>query len=201
MSEQMDVPSSGQRGIDLFRAGRVQISIDYSWFVLFFLIFFSLAAGYFPTQFPGYAWLSYVLVGLVATLLFFASVLVHELSHAAVANSLGEDVRRISLFIFGGTAHLSGEPKNPSAELKIAAVGPVSSFVLAAGFWLTSGIARTVGLDVIIVAGLRYLAIINMALAVFNLLPGYPLDGGRLLRALFWQRSGSLARATARAAD
>lgn len=201
MAEEMHVHPGGQRGIDLFRAGRVQISIDYSWFVIFFLVFLSLAAGYFPAEYPGYAWLSYGLVGLAATLLFFASVLVHELSHAAVANSLGENVRRISLFIFGGMAHLSGEPKNPSAELKIAAVGPLTSFVLAGFFWLVAWGTKSAGLDAMFVAGFRYLALINVALAVFNLLPGFPLDGGRLLRAHFWRRSGSLPRATAHAAD
>lgn len=201
MAEETHLQPGGQRGIDLFRAGRIQISIDYSWFVIFFLVFVSLSAGYFPAEYPGYGWLSYALVGLAATLLFFASVLLHELSHAAVANSLGEEVRRISLFIFGGMAHLSGEPKNPTAEFKIAAVGPVTSFVLAGVFWLVALIAKSVGLDAMFVAGLRYLAIINVALAVFNLLPGFPLDGGRLLRAHFWRRSGSLPRATARAAD
>lgn len=188
-------------GIDLFRIAGIQIAIDYSWIVIFLLVLWSLSAGYFPSQYPGYGLGSYVAVGLLATLLFFASVLVHELSHATVANSMGENVRRISLFIFGGMAHLSGEPKSPRAEFRIAVVGPLTSLALGLLFWLVARGAAAAGVEPLWAAAFHYLGIINVALAVFNLLPGFPLDGGRLLRAYFWQRTGSLRTATARAAD
>ena len=92
-------------GIDLFKVAGIQIAIDYSWIVIFLLVFWSLSAGYFPHEHPGYSWAQYLGVGLVATLLFFASVVTHELSHSVVANRLGQPVRRITLFIFGGMAH------------------------------------------------------------------------------------------------
>lgn len=110
--------------IGLFKIAGVQVDIDYSWIAIFLLVLWSLSLGYFPETYPGHQPLMYWIVGLVATLLFFTSVLIHELSHAVIGNRLGEKIDRITLFIFGGMAHLSGEPKNPSDELKIAAVGP-----------------------------------------------------------------------------
>jgi Zn-dependent protease len=189
------------RGIDLFRVGGVQIAIDFSWLVIFLLVIWSLAVGYFPRLYPGYGAEAYWGIGLVATLLFFASVVVHELAHALVANHHGQPVRRITLFIFGGMAHLSREPRNPSVELQIAAVGPLTSLVLGGVFWLAHLWSAQADLNPLVVAMFRYLAIINVALAVFNLLPGFPLDGGRILRAVLWMRSGNLRQATARAAD
>jgi len=187
------------KSIELFRVAGVQIEIDYSWLVIFLLVLWSLSAGYFPQAYPGQRTLDYWIVGLVATLFFFGSVLLHELSHAAMANRLGENVDRITLFIFGGMAHLSGEPKSADSELKIASVGPLTSLALALAFWLVSTAIGPV--PSLWTAVFRYLAFINLALALFNLLPGFPLDGGRLLRALLWKRWGDLRRATARAAQ
>ena len=189
------------RGIDLFKVAGIQIAIDYSWIVIFLLVLWSLSAGYFPLQYPGYGWARYWGVGLVATVLFFASVLIHELSHSLVANRLGQNVRRITLFIFGGMAHLSREPSNANVELQIAAAGPLTSLTLGAMFWLIEMLVRGVGAVPLWTAMLRYLAYVNVALAVFNLLPGFPLDGGRILRSFLWRRSGDLRDATARAAD
>jgi Zn-dependent protease/predicted transcriptional regulator len=189
------------RGLDLFQIFGIQISIDRSWLIIFALVLWSLSAGYFPQEYPGYHWTSYALVGLVATLLFFASVLVHELSHSLVANRLGQSVRRITLFIFGGMAHLTREPKDPDTELKIAGVGPLTSIVLGLVFWTAARAAAALGVAPLGAAMLRYLGFINIALAVFNLLPGFPLDGGRVARALFWRRSGDLRAATAKVAN
>jgi Zn-dependent protease len=192
---------NGQRGIDLFRIAGIQIAIDYSWLVIFALVLWSLSAGYFPHQYPGYRAAQYWGIGAVATFLFFASVLTHELSHAVVANRLGQPVRRITLFLFGGMAHLSREPRSPAVELKIAGVGPLTSLALGGLFWLVKGQLEHAGVEPLWVAAFTYLAIINVALAVFNMLPGLPLDGGRILRGVLWLRSGDLRSATAHASD
>ena len=187
--------------IDLFKVAGVQIAIDYSWIVIFVLVLWSLSAGYFPELHPDYPLVEYWIVGLAATLLFFASIVAHELSHAMVANGLGQPVERISLFIFGGMAHLGHEPTSARDEFKIAAAGPITSFILGAIFL---AIPRVLGLTTAFpmwVSVFNYLGFINFALGLFNLLPGFPLDGGRLLRALFWARTGDFRRATARASD
>ncbi len=188
-------------GIEIFKVAGIQVAIDYSWLAIFALILWSLASGYFPKEYPGYSTSSYWLVGLAATILFFGSVLAHELCHAMMGNRLGEGVHRITLFIFGGMAELEHEPRSGIDELKIAAVGPLSSMVMAGIFWL---IARGIAADpatALWKSVFSYLAFINFALALFNLLPGFPLDGGRILRAVLWMRWGDLRRATAAAAD
>jgi Zn-dependent protease/predicted transcriptional regulator len=195
------MPASRRGVVELFKVAGVQIEIDFSWIVIFVLVFWSLSAGYFPLEYPGRSARDYWLVGFAATILFFSSVLAHELSHAALANRLGEKVTRITLFIFGGMAHLSGEPKSAASEFKIAAIGPASSIAIAGLFWFVAQAVRPVAGAALWAAMFRYLALINLVLAVFNLLPGFPLDGGRLLRAFLWQRSGNFRRATARAAD
>ncbi len=187
--------------IRLVKIAGIQIDIDYSWLIVFGLVLWSLAAGYFPQAYPGYAASQYWIIGLVAAVLFFSSVLFHELCHAMVGNRLGESIDRITLFIFGGMAHLKGEPRCAEDELKIAAAGPLSSIVLGVFFWLVANATAIAGQFSLWTAVFRYLAFINVALAIFNLLPGYPLDGGRLLRAALWKRWGSIERATARAAD
>jgi Zn-dependent protease len=182
----------------VFRVAGIDIEIDYSWGVIFLLVLFGLAAGYFPQVIPGYAWFEYWMVGLTATVLFFASVVVHELSHAMMANRFGHRVSRITLFIFGGMAHLSAEPQKASEEFQIAVVGPLTSLVLGVLFW---AIPHAVDLSSwrLWSETFQYLGLINIALAVFNLLPGFPLDGGRILRAVFWWQSGDVVAATARA--
>jgi Zn-dependent protease/predicted transcriptional regulator len=187
--------------IDLFKVAGVQIAIDYSWLIIFALVLWSLSAGYFPELHPGYPRLDYWVVGLAATLLFFVSIVIHELSHAIVANQLGQPVERISLFIFGGMAHLGHEPTSARDELKIAAVGPLTSFVLGAIFLAIAHAVGRSGMYPMWASVFDYLGYINIALGIFNLLPGFPLDGGRMLRAMFWQRSGDFRQATARASE
>jgi Zn-dependent protease/predicted transcriptional regulator len=189
------------KGIRLIKIAGVQIDIDYSWLFVFALVLWSLAAGYFPQAYPGHPQSAYWIVGFVATLLFFSSVLFHELCHAMMGNRLGENVDRITLFIFGGMAHLTGEPKSAVDEFKIAAVGPLSSLVLGFFFWIVASAMALSAASSLWTAVFHYLAFINIALAIFNLLPGFPLDGGRLLRAALWRRWGNIERATARAAD
>jgi Zn-dependent protease/CBS domain-containing protein len=184
-----------KRGVFLFRIAGIRIHIDYSWLVIFLLVLWSLSVGYFPSAVPGGSALAYWAAGLAATLLLFASILVHELSHALVARRSGIEIPAITLFLLGGIAHMSEEPRDAATELKVGGVGPLTSFVLAAFFWAVyavyPGDSPSLGRSLV-----GYLAAINAALGVFNLLPGYPLDGGRVLRAVEWWRTGSLRHAT-----
>lgn len=194
-----DTDNQPRRALGLFRIAGIRISLDISWFIIFALVLFALSAGYFPRSYPGYDTQTYWLAGFIATLLFFTSVLIHELSHSLMAIRCGIEIPEITLFIFGGVSKLSQEPKDPKTELKISLVGPLSSFALAGVFGLIAKIL--VGAPTLLVAVFQYLSWINVALGVFNLIPGFPLDGGRVFRAIWWWRTGSLTRATKVATD
>jgi Zn-dependent protease len=156
----------------------------------------SLAVGVFPS-FPGLKGLpewEYWVLGAITALLLFASVIVHELAHSFVAKSRGLQVRSITLFIFGGVSNLAGEAKNPSTEFVIAVVGPLTSFVIAAVAFVIDAVVPPSAAE--LDAVLSYLVYINVALGLFNLIPGFPLDGGRVFRALAWSLTGSLRRGT-----
>lgn len=188
------------RGISLFRIAGILIRLDFSWFIIFGLVLFALSAGYLPRTFPGQDPQTYWIAGLVATLLFFASVMLHELAHSLVAIRHGIDIPEITLFIFGGVSRLSQEPTDPKTEFKIAVVGPLTSFALAAAFGVLRVVLKGFEPSLIVVV-IGYLTWINLALGIFNLIPGFPLDGGRILRAFLWWKTGSLTRATKVAAD
>ncbi|GLI32863.1 site-2 protease family protein [Desulforhabdus amnigena] len=192
-SKKGEVP--GREGINLFRIAGIQITIDFSWFIIFILILWSLSVGYFPKEFPGQNALAYWFAGLIATLLFFLSVVIHELSHSLMAIRLGMKINEITLFIFGGISKLSEEARTPQDEFKIAVVGPLSSFALAIVFRGAAGALTALQFS-FMAAVFSYLSWINVALGVFNLIPGFPLDGGRVLRAFLWWKTGSIARAT-----
>lgn len=192
-------PISG-RGISLFSIGGIDVRLDYSWFLIFLLILVSLSAGYFPRVAEGQSMAAYWAAGALATLLFFLSILAHEFSHAVVATRSGIRVPAITLFLFGGVSHMEQEAAKPSTEFRVAAVGPLTSFALALVFWGVA-VALPDESPPLLSAVVSYLAWINGALGVFNLLPGFPLDGGRVLRAVVWWRTGSLRRATRAAAD
>ncbi len=172
----------------------VEIRLDYSWFFIFFLITWSLAGHYFPTAHAGWSTGAYWAVGALTSVLFFGSVLAHELAHSTVAGALGIRVRDITLYIFGGAASMEREPKRARDDFMIAVVGPLTSLVLAAVFavtwWLSTDRIDTLH------AMTGWLAWINLALGVFNLLPGFPLDGGRAFRAAIWGATGDRQRAT-----
>ncbi|MDI6853713.1 MAG: site-2 protease family protein [Deltaproteobacteria bacterium] len=188
------------RGITLFKIGGIRLSLDISWFIIFALVLLALSAGYFPRHFPGREPQTYWLAGFVATFLFFASVVIHELSHSFMAIRSGIDIPEITLFVFGGVSRITQEPQDPVTELKIAVVGPLASFALAVFFWVLKALSR--GFEPsMLVAVFGYLAWINLALGIFNLMPGFPLDGGRIFRAIWWWKSGSLTRATKIATD
>jgi Zn-dependent protease/CBS domain-containing protein len=172
---------------DLLVAWGIPIRIHPSWFVVFALVSWSLASGYFPQEHPGWSWLTYWLAGAVTTLLLFGSVVVHELGHAWIARRAGLPTRSITLFMFGGVARIDREPASPGVELRIALAGPVTSLALALGFAVVWLVARP--LDVVAAAAL-WLVRMNTAVAVFNMVPGFPLDGGRVLRAIVWWWTG-----------
>ncbi len=178
----------------LFRIAGIDIGIHYSWIFIFILISWLLAMGTFPQSYPGWDVTTYWITGILTALLLFVSVLLHELAHSLVARARGMAVNSITLFILGGVSNLEEEPKKPKIEFAMAIVGPLTSLVLAGIFW---GLARTVpDKTTPLAAVLSYLALINLVLAVFNLLPGFPLDGGRVLRSILWGVTGSLSKAT-----
>ncbi len=176
----------------------IEIGIHFSWFLVFALVTWSLAVGFFPFQFPGWPELTYWIVSAISAILLFVAVLVHELSHSLVAKSEGMPVSSITLFIFGGVSNIKREPESPGKEFWMAFVGPLSSLIIGivAGIaWLLIG-----PLNQQVQAVLMYLAVVNVLLAVFNLIPAFPLDGGRVLRSFIWGVSHDMTRATRMAA-
>jgi Zn-dependent protease/predicted transcriptional regulator len=184
------------KGVNLFRVLGIQISLNYTWFIVFGLIVWSLASGYFPYHYPGLSRSAHWMMGFLGAVFLFLSVLAHEVTHSYIAKKEGMDVSEITLFIFGGVSQLTKEPEDPQKELKVAIGGPASSLVLALIFWILSK-ATSPFPDLLLYTGLlNYLAFINLALAVFNLIPGFPLDGGRVLRAIYWRKTNNLRKAT-----
>ena len=179
--------------LQIFRVAGIPVRVDASWLVVFGLISWSLAAGYFPHVLPEATTAAAWTHGVVAALLLFVSVFLHELSHALVAIEHGVPVSGIRLHVFGGVSELEAEPPTPRAELLIAVVGPLTSFVIAA---LCYGLGRAVGGPPWVSALTGYLAAVNLLLGLFNLVPGFPLDGGRLLRAMLWWATGRRSWAT-----
>ena len=194
-----------------FRLGHiagVEIGVDWSLLIIFFLITFSLGMGVFPSWHPEWSAAVAWSTAVAAALLFFASVLAHELSHALVGRAMGVPINRITLFVFGGMAQMDGEPPTWRAELAMAIVGPLTSLVLGFGFlWLASTIAGPIELNPdapgetlaglgVLATLLMWLGPINVVLGLFNLVPGFPLDGGRILRAVLWAVTGDHLRAT-----
>ena len=174
----------------------IEIYISYSWFFIFALVTFALAFGFFPQQFPDHSTATNVAIGLIASALFFASLLFHEMSHSLVANLNSIPIKKITLFIFGGMSQMSEEPKEPRAEFKMALAGPASSLFLAGAFFVLFRALVATGFSSAYYAAFAWLAQINLLLALFNLAPGFPLDGGRVLRAAIWSASGDFERAT-----
>ncbi len=180
-----------------FRLGKIRgipIGIHYSWIIIFGIITWSLATVYFPSQYPGWPPALKFGVGLATSLLFFGSVLFHELSHSVVAQRYGIPVSSITLFIFGGVSQITREARTPGSEFWIAIAGPLSSVGLAILFFLVFLVSRDTLVPLAALS--QYLAFINMALAAFNLIPGFPLDGGRVLRSAVWGATGRFVRAT-----
>jgi Zn-dependent protease len=187
-----------RHNIPLGRILGIQIGLDYSWFVIFALLTWILATSYFPAEFKDWPQWLYWLMGAAATIMLFVSVLLHELGHSVVAQRHKVPVPSITLFLFGGVSQIGAEPPSANAEFLIAAAGPLVSFILAILFYsvqpVVAGIEPLLGLA-------KYLAYVNLALALFNLIPGYPLDGGRVFRAIVWAITGNMRRSTVIAAN
>jgi len=181
-------------GIPIGRVFGIHLRLHYSWFIVFGLITWALAASYFPTEYPYWNRATYWGIGLATSLLFFLSVLVHELAHSVVAQRAGIPIKSITLFIFGGVSQMTKEPGQPAVEFRMALAGPLTSLVIGGIFW---GIWAGVRGYSEPLAGLAFwLGWINLVLAGFNLIPGFPLDGGRVLRSILWWRRGDLRSAT-----
>jgi Zn-dependent protease/CBS domain-containing protein len=185
---------STMRGsLSLGRILGIPIRLHASWFLIAILVTWTLAAGYFPQENPGWTPTAYWVVGAITSLLLFASVLLHELGHSVLALREDVPVKSITLFIFGGVAQIGREPPTAGAEFRIAIAGPLTSLGLAAAF---GGLGALLADYALLATPLAYLGRINLLLALFNMIPGFPLDGGRVLRAALWHFGGSLRSAT-----
>ncbi len=184
--------------IELFRVKGIPIGLDPSWFLVFALITLALAISYFPDEFKNWSILQYWSVAAVTSLLFFICVLLHELGHSLVALRYKLPVKSITMFIFGGVSEITAEPSSALQEFVISFAGPFTSILLAGFFYLLELIFTGVAP---IFAMVKYLSLINAILAIFNLIPGFPLDGGRVFRAIVWGVTRNLRRATIIAGD
>ncbi len=184
------------KGLQLFKLFGFSVRVDASWLIIAVLVVWSLSAGFFPHYYPDLPDRAYLGMGIAGALGLFASIIFHELSHSLVARTSGMEMRGITLFVFGGVAEMDEEPPSPAGEFQMAIAGPVASVLVAAasfGLWqlgLTLGWPATVG------GVFWYLGVINTVLVAFNLVPAFPLDGGRVLRSALWWWMGSLRDAT-----
>ena len=182
-----------------FYLGRVfgiPIYAHYSWLPVFPFYAWAIASGLLPRQAPGMSAIQYWALGLLTTFLLFASVLVHELAHATMARAEGLGTGNITLYMFGGLASLNGQPAQPSSEFKIAVAGPAASFLIGTVFFLSNEVFLRGTTHLAIGQVLRHLGVVNWILAGFNILPGMPLDGGRVLRAVLWRYNKNFRTST-----
>lgn len=183
-------------GLPSIRIGKIfgiPLEVNPTWLIIFGLVVFSLAFGYFPEEQGPIVNLA---SAAITALLFFASIVAHEMSHSLVARAGGVKVDRVTLFVFGGVAQMEDEPANPGREFVMAVAGPAMSLLLAASFFVALVIMQARGVSQLVTGPVLYLSFINFYVGVFNLLPGFPLDGGRVLRAALWALTGDLLKAT-----
>lgn len=176
------------------RIGGIAIEINPSWLLIVGVLAWSLSDGVFPSMYEGWSTATYWIVGTLSSVLLFVTVLIHEMAHAVVAIRRGIPVPKITLFIFGGVSHLSKQPRSAGEEFFIAAAGPATSLGIAILTGILALILRGVNEQLTAIAA--YLALVNFVLAIFNILPGFPLDGGRVLRSIAWKKTGSFRAAT-----
>jgi Zn-dependent protease/CBS domain-containing protein len=190
--------NTGRGVFKIATVGGIDIKANWSWLLVLLLITYLLAVGRFPVAMPGDSQLTYWVLGAITAILFFASVLLHELSHSFVARSRGHKVHDITLFIFGGVSSIEGEPKTARDEFLIAVVGPFTSLVLSGLFY---GLERLVSPSMGHAGSgaanvLDAIGQINLMLGLFNMIPGFPLDGGRVLRSIIWGINHNFQSAT-----
>lgn len=186
-------------GISFGKAFGIPLKLHYSWFIVFALVTWALTVGYFPQAYPLWSVTTSIIAGVITSLFFFGSVLAHELAHSVVAQAAGIKIHSITLFIFGGVSQMTEEPTRPQVEFRMALAGPVTSLIIG-GIFLSIYFFLE-GTPEFIKAISFWLGWINFILAGFNLIPGFPLDGGRVLRSLLWWRSGEMLRATKTASN
>jgi len=185
-------------GIPIGKAFGIALRLHYSWFIIFALVTWALTTSYFPEAYPSWSLGTRIAAGLITSLLFFGSVLAHELMHSIISQRQGVPVKDITLFIFGGVSQITEEPKEPAHEFRMAIAGPLTSLIIGG---ILLGVYYGLG-DIdnftvqFITAIAFWLGYINIVLGVFNLIPGFPLDGGRVLRSIIWWRSRNLRSAT-----
>ncbi len=172
--------------IHLLTIAGIKIGIDLSWFLIAFLLAWSLAAGYFPFYYPQLLLRTYWAMGVIGMLGLFVCVILHELGHAMVAKHYKLPITQITLFIFGGVAEIKKEPQTPKIEFLMAIAGPIVSLILSGGLYLLTLAGKNAQWPLPVIAVTSYLALINFVLAIFNLVPAFPLDGGRIFRAILW---------------
>ena len=185
-----------KKQIELIRIFNIPIKLDLSWFIIVAFISWTLALGYFPHKYPDLDKSIYWIMGISSALLLFVSVLLHELSHSIVAKKNNIPIKGITLFIFGGVAEMTEEPTTAKSEIKMAVAGPICSGALALIFLVISNFLTSFLPVIPLIGILKYCVFINLALMIFNLLPGFPLDGGRILRAVIWNYTGDIRKAT-----
>lgn len=172
----------------------IDIYIHISWVIIIVLLTWSLAVGWFPVLYHGFSAITYWILGFIAAVLLFVSVLLHELAHSVVARARGLPVKNITLYIFGGVSNIEKEPGSPGIEFQVAVVGPITSLLIGA---LALALLYLLGQsNSALGAILMYLGFANILLGIFNLIPGFPLDGGRVLRSIIWKITGNLRQAT-----
>lgn len=184
------------RRFTLFKIFGFEIRLDASWILIALLVTWSLAMGVFPYAYPELTRAEYWWMGIAGAVLFFASIVIHELCHSLVANHYKLPMRGITLFIFGGVAEMGGEPQSPKIEFLMAIAGPLASIALGFIFRGIEVAGVRAGWPLTVIGVLGYLSWINLLLAAFNLIPAFPLDGGRVLRAALWHFKHDVLRAT-----
>ncbi|MCH8321454.1 MAG: site-2 protease family protein [Proteobacteria bacterium] len=185
--------------ITLFRLLGFAVRIDASWIVIALLVTWSLAAGLFPEQYPDLPPITYWTMGVLGAFGLFFSIIFHEFAHSLVARKYDIPISGITLFIFGGVAEMEKEPKTPRAEFLMAIAGPIASLFLGIVFWIIGTLLEGAGVSMPVYGVLKYLGLINAILAVFNMIPAFPLDGGRVFRSILWHKSGDIQKATKKA--
>lgn len=182
--------------IKLMTAFGVPIYLDYSWFLIFALIVWTVGFGLMPTSYPNLSSIEYLTIGVFSAVLLFFSIVVHELAHSIVARGSGLQIGKITLFLFGGVSEMEGGPTNPDVELKMAAAGPLTSIaigVITGGLWILSA---NLNAPALVQAPLYYSFLVNVIVAAFNLIPAFPMDGGRILRSLMWKFNHDFIKST-----